>query len=236
MPWDAVNKASAVAPKEYDALEKLTLSMMNFKCDRCQETFGAIGSWDNTRAIVLDSISGLNTVIKSSVVGSSIACTLPQFGAAQTLLLSVIQHMLQSRAHFVCLAHLTRTSDDLGAIHTTTDLIGQKLGSAFPNRFDEVYFPYKTDKGFFWSLNHSKVATKSRLVGFKEQLDIPQDFGPLLARWRRLNLPVGHHFLIHGDPGTGKSWSVGTLLKVGIEPFVFLTESAEATYHMLDPV
>lgn len=235
LPWASVNVASTVAPKRFTGFMEVIQTLKNFVCDRCGASFGSVLTWQADRAIVLDSVSGLNDIVMGSVAGNSITKSQPQYGTAQTQEMSIIHTLLQCKPHFICIGHLTRAADDTGNITVSTDLIGVKLGPGFPKIFGEVYMSYKDGIGFFWDANNGKVSTKSRIFSVQENLNkIKQDFGPIIQRWYALNMPIGLNILVHGDPGTGKSYAIGSLMRAGIEPFVLLTEGAELTYNMLD--
>lgn len=234
MPWSSINITSNKAPTQYTGYIDITKALKNFTCDRCGEAFGAVTSWKPDRALVLDSLSGLNEIILSAVTGDSIARTQPQWGAAQTQEASIIGLLIRMKAHFVCIAHLSKTVDATGVPLIATEAIGNKPGPTIPRHFDEVYNPFRQGTGFFWDAASPRVATRSRLFAVtKNVTKIPQDFKTVMNRWRKIGCR-GVNFLLHGDSGTGKSYSIGSFLGSGVEPFVILTETSELTYHLFD--
>lgn len=237
--WELMKNAPAPASKEQDGLLRLMLEFQAPTCERCGEVLPPVSTWGTDRCLVLDSLMGLNEMAMGMVAGSAVATSQPQFYAAQRAELSFIDAFIRATsAHSIMTAHVSKLQDEIKGLVITTSAIGNALGVTIPAKFSEVWLTHREGDKFYWDMaqgENGKAITKSRLFSIKEQTrKVPQDYGPVIDRWRKLNTQRGLKILTQGDSGTGKSYAIGSLFKAGIEVFVLMTEDSSGTYHHFD--
>ena len=184
MSFKALAQLGDMDKKKYGQFLEVTASMNDFVCDRCGEHFGDVAEWSTDRAIVLDSLSGLNTMSMDMVVGAKPVKAMGDWGVAMDNLERFVSMMTNNtQCHFVMIAHLEREQDELtGAVHLMPSTLGRKLAPRIPRNFDDVILCSNKEGKFSWSTMGINVELKWRnLPGGK---DLPASFVPLIESWK----------------------------------------------------
>lgn len=136
----------------------------NFKCDRCGHVFGDITTWGTDRALVLDSLSGVNPMVLAYVVGDKPVISPGEWMVAQKALYSLIEKITaDKRCHFILIVHPERETDEVtGGVSIMASTLGKRLAPQLPRLFDDVIFVYREGTKFFWSTAAMNVDLKSR--------------------------------------------------------------------------
>jgi len=233
--WDSLKNLPSAAPIAHTSLIEMTEHLIEFKCERpgCELKLKKILNLGPETVVVLDSLTGASELVLKSVSGDTILTSQPQWYHAQKVLKVFIQMLLNGTCSVVCLGHMDRVADELGNTITSVATIGKSLSNLFPKMFGEVYLSFKKDGKYFWNMDHPSVETKSRILKVGMDLQkVPQDFGTILRAQKALGDVSPLNWLIYGDIATGKSYSLGTLLKAGKQVLVLATERTESTYYM----
>lgn len=184
MSFKALTQLGDMDKKKYGQFLEVTATMNDFVCDRCGEHFGDVATWGADRAIVIDSLSGLNIMAMDMVVGAKPVKAMGDWGVAMDNLERFINMMTNNtRCHFIMTAHLEREQDEIsGAIHLMASTLGKKLAPRIPRNFDDVVLCVNREGTFNWATIGLNVDLKWRnLAGGKE---LPPSFKPLIESWK----------------------------------------------------
>ena len=184
MSFDSLAKLQNINKSEYDEFIKILTSLCAFQCDRCGEEFGDITEWKNDRAIVVDSLSGLNIAAMNLVVGSKPTKSMADWGVAMDNLERLIQKLcVGTTCHFILTAHLEREFDEVtGATHLMPSTLGRKLAPKIPRFFDDVIQCRREGSEFFWSTAAMNADLKARNLPISDKLD--PSFKQVIENWK----------------------------------------------------
>jgi hypothetical protein len=181
----ALQKMEGLNRNEYSQFIDFVTQFNNF-VDQNGEQFGDVSKWDSSRAIVVDSMSGLNTMALDLVAGGSPMKSMAQWGMAMDNLSRIIMKICgDTNAHFLLTGHIEPERDETtGRIDLMLSTLGKKLAPTLPRVFDEVIFAYLEGDKFLWSTAEGNIQTKARLM--PRQKGITPSFVPLIDKWRKL--------------------------------------------------
>ena len=187
LSWDAITKIPDPQKKEYDSMIKIMENCENFKCDACGESFGDVTEWGNDRAFFIDSLSGINTMAMSLVVGGCLIKSQPQWGAAMDFEMSFINKLCyDTNCLFIMTAHLERLTDEvMGGFVVQANALGRKNAPEIPKNFSDVVLCRREGKEWVWVTDDPKVDLKARNLPYSAKL--PPTFKPILDHWRTEN-------------------------------------------------
>jgi hypothetical protein len=168
---------------KYGQFLTLLAAMNNFTCDRTGESFGNVADWQTDRAIVIDSLSGLNIMAMDMVIGGKPMKSVADWGIAMDNLDRFITTMvMNTQCHFVLTSHLEREQDELtGATHLMPATLGKKLAPKIPRFFDDVILCNNKEDKFSWSTSGINISLKHR--NLPAGLELPPSFKPLIDSW-----------------------------------------------------
>lgn len=182
---ESLAKLSDINKAKHAQYIDLLKTLSNFKCDRCGQEFGAADSWGTDRAVVLDSLSGVNVMAMSLVVGSKPVKSQSDWGIAQDNLERLVMNLcVNTRAHFILLAHSEREVDEvMGGAKIMASTLGRKLAPKLPRFFSDVVLAVKEGAKFSWSTAAVGADLKARNLPIADNL--PPDFAPMLENWKK---------------------------------------------------
>lgn len=159
----------------------------NFKCDRCKQEFGNVDDWGVDRALVFDSLSGLNVMLLGMAAGSKPVITQPEWGQAMKMEEAFINRLsLGLQCHFIMCAHVDRQTDMLsGGVKQMPSALGQKLPPVISRFFSDVILTVKEGDKFTWTTSSSTSDTKARNIINSSKLE--PSFVPIIKQWRANN-------------------------------------------------
>jgi hypothetical protein len=177
---------SDINKRKYGQFIEVLTTLSNFKCDRTGETFGAVDDWDSSRVLVVDSMSGLSIMAMNLVTGSKPVKSMADWGIAVDNLERLTTKLcVDTKCHFVLLAHLERETDETtGAISIMASTLGKKLAPKLPRFFSDVIMSKREGEKFSWSTAAFNVDLKTRYLPIKDGL--APDFRPIIDKWRAL--------------------------------------------------
>lgn len=159
---------------------KILETLENFVDERTGASYGNIGCWGPDRALVIDSLSGLNTMARDWNVGAKPMMHEGEYGVAMHMIQRLINTCTALDCFFVLIAHVDRTVDPIKGGTTISLLtLGKKYTPPIPAPFSEVIYAYKDGAEFWWSTATKGVDTKNRALPISEKLK--PDFAPIVA-------------------------------------------------------
>lgn len=177
MTWDQIVKMSDSRKREYQGYSTLIHNCANFKCDRTGEEFGDVTSWGNDRALVLDSLSGLNDMILQTIKGGATYISQPQWGSAMGLEMEFLTKLCNdTKCYFIMTAHIERLVDEVVGGQTLLPLaLGRKNAPQIPRHFSDVIYTEKVGDKWVWRTEAANMSLKARNLPYSKEL--PPDFG-----------------------------------------------------------
>ena len=112
--YEALAKMSDSKRMEHNEFLTLLRVLSNFHDDRTGKDFGAVDSWGPDRAIVIDSLTGMNSIVMSLVVGNKPMKSMADWGLAQDQLEKLLRQLTDGcKCHFILIAHVEREVDQI---------------------------------------------------------------------------------------------------------------------------
>ncbi len=184
LSFKALTQLGDIDKKKYAQFLDVTTTMNDFVCDRCGEHFGDVATWNTDRAIIIDSLSGLNIMAMDMVVGAKPVKAMGDWGVAMDNLERFLNAMTNNTTcHFILTAHMEREFDELtGATHLMASTLGKKLAPKVPRNFDDVAMCSNKENVFTWSTSALNVDLKYRNLSAGKEL--PPSFVPLIESWK----------------------------------------------------
>jgi hypothetical protein len=190
MTYQAITDVKAWAGKnEYAQFIDFLNVLAKPKCQLCGKEFPMVDTWGTDMGFAIDSLSGISLMSMDLTVGSKPAKHQGEWGVAMDNLERVINKMCFGvNCHFAMTAHVEREYDEVNqSVTLMVSSLGKKLPPKIPRYFDDVLYGYREKGQWFWGLNKSNVAAKSRHLAYAD--NIPQDFAPIFQAYERM-LPV----------------------------------------------
>lgn len=185
MSFEALTKLPDINKRQYTEFIDVLTSLADFRCDRTGQSFGSVDSWGPERAIVVDSLTGLSLMAMNLVTGSKPVKSMADWGVAIDNLERLITKLcVDTKCHFVLLAHLERETDEVtGGSSLMASTLGRKLAPKLPRFFSEVVHAKRQADKFTWSTTTSNVDLKARHLAFSDNL--PPSFVPVIQAWKK---------------------------------------------------
>lgn len=169
----------------------------NFKCERDGQTYGDFTSWDDSRSLNVDSLSGWSDIAWGATVGYKPTANPGEWGIGQKFIANMLLKINNDRrCYFNLFAHMEKEMDEMSGVkRIMVSTIGAKLAPQIPKFFSEVIKAQRTmdSKGgaeFTWSTLASDMDLKNRALPVSAKL--PPDFGQIVAAHvRRKNMARG---------------------------------------------
>lgn len=162
----------------------LLRALANFPDDRTGERYGPVDKWGPNRAFALDSLSGINPIALSLVVGGKPVKSQADWGIAQDQIEKLIRQLCDGcKCHFVLTAHVEREVDQVfGGVKVTVSTLGKALAPKLPPMFSDVILSVREGTKFTWSTANALADLKTRNLPLAEA--IPPHFGQIFQKWK----------------------------------------------------
>jgi len=160
-------------------------TLNNFVCDRTGESFGPVDQWGADRALVVDSMTGINKMCKRLVVGAKPTLHQGEWGTAMEVEEQFLDLLVGNTSCFLCcIAHLQRIKDELrGSTTIAADFLGSKLAPRIPHLFSDVVLAHKDGAKFNWSTTAANVDLKARTLPLAN--DLAPSFIQVVNGWKK---------------------------------------------------
>lgn len=182
---DAVTSLKDTQKGTYVQYTNFLTALNDFKCDRDGKSYGDVCKWGTDRAIVVDSLSGVNIMVMRHVIGGKPTSHQGEWGSAMNSLENLIQKLCTDTfCTFVLMAHAEREVDEVqGGAKLMASTLGKKLAPKLPRFFSEVLLAKKDVATFSWTTIESGADLKSRFLPLSDKLK--PDFGPVIEGWKK---------------------------------------------------
>lgn len=174
---------SGIAKTTDGNIMKLFKQLQNFEDEHTGQAFGDVTTWDTSRALVIDSLSGLNNLALQHTVGLKPTMSQGEWGVAMNLELMLIEKLTADlKCYFVVCAHVDRNiSEVTGGMIVTPAAIGAKLGPKIGRYFSEIVLTKRIGAKFVWSTEELNTDVKNRSLPIGKELD--PSFGQLVTAY-----------------------------------------------------
>ncbi len=168
----ALASMTDINKRKYGQFLDVITTCNDFVCDRTGESFGDISTWGPDRAVIVDSLSGLNIMAMNLVVGSKPVKAMADWGIAMdNLERLIIKLTTDLKCYFVLTAHLERETDEVtGGTSLMASTLGRKLAPRIPRFFDDVILCKREGTIFTWSTTAMGADLKARNVPWSDKL------------------------------------------------------------------
>jgi len=185
LTMEALAKMPDMSKAKYKQFLTLLTQFQNFHCERTDKDFGDVTEWNTDRALILDSMSGLNILAMDHVVGGKPVKSIQNWGVAMDGIEKLVNKLtLDTHCTFIMTAHLERETDELtGGQQLMAATLGRRLAPRLPRFFSDVIQTVRNGKDFTWTTVTPNVTSKARNVPWENGL--PPTFVPLLENWKK---------------------------------------------------
>jgi hypothetical protein len=156
----------------------------DFPDDRTGQKFGDVHQWGPDRCLAMDSLTGINPIALSLVVGGKPVKSQSDWGIAMDQIEKLVRELTDGcKCHFVLTAHVERETDlVLGGVKLTVSTLGVKLAPKIPPMFSDVILTKRLATNFTWTTADSQADLKARNLPIAD--GIPPSFEPIIAKWK----------------------------------------------------
>jgi len=185
--WDAMNEmVKSIGGLDFEGISKLKgvgkdktrvpaqnllLALQDFQCERDQKSYGSFTGWDDSRALVIDSLSGLSTIAWYLTVGYKPTGAPGEWNIAMNFIEGLLMKINSDRkCYFVLTAHIEKEMDEISGVQRImTSTLGRKLAPKIPRFFGEVVYAVRTidasgKAAFTWSTVDRNADLKNRVL------------------------------------------------------------------------
>lgn len=158
--------------------------LANFEDQRTGTKFGPVDKWGPDKLLALDSLTGINPIAMSLVVGGKPIKTQADWGIAQDQIEKLIRQLTDGcKCHFVLTAHVEREVDLVfGGVKITVSTLGKALAPKIPPMFSDVVLSSREGAKFLWSTANTQADLKARNLPIADGQ--AQDFKPIFNKWQ----------------------------------------------------
>lgn len=171
--------------KQYRQFIDLLTVLNKYTCQRDGKDYGDVTKWGTDRALVIDSLSGINAMVMNLMVGAKPVRNQADWGVAQNNLENLVNKLcMDTKCHFVLVGHVERETDEvLGGSKIMISTLGKKLAPKLPRFFSDVILSVKDGAKFSWSTANPNADLKARNLPIADGL--PPDFKPIIDNWKK---------------------------------------------------
>jgi hypothetical protein len=187
LDFEGISKLKGVGKdKTRVPAQKFLMALKDFRCERDGQSYKSFTLWDNTCALVIDSLSGLSTIAWYLTVGHKPTGAPGEWNIAMNFIEALLMKINSDRnCFFVLTAHIEKEMDEIsGVMRIMTSTLGRKLAPKIPRFFSEVVYAQRTLAApqFRWSTIDSNADLKNRILPVSNV--IPPDFGPVVRGYQ----------------------------------------------------
>lgn len=159
-------------------------ALQDFPDDRTGKKFGHVGKWGPNRVLAIDSLTGINPIAMSLVIGNKPLKDQRDWGIAQDQIEKFLRQCCDgAKCHFVLTAHVEREVDQVfGGVKVTVSTLGKALAPKIPPMFSDVILTVREGVKFSWSTANPQADLKARNVPIAD--GIPPNFNQIFIKWR----------------------------------------------------
>jgi hypothetical protein len=187
LSFEALAKLPDINKRKYHEFLDVLTTCNDFVDDRTGQHFGDVSTWGPDRALVVDSLSGLNVMAMNLVIGSKPVKSQADWGVSMDNLERFITKLTtDTRCFFILTAHLERETDEMtGGTQLMASTLGRKLAPRLPRFFDDVVQCRREGDKFVWATDTLNVDLKARNLPLSGSL--APSFTQIITAWRSKN-------------------------------------------------
>lgn len=184
MSLEALAKMQDPKRMEHNEYVNLLRAMSDFPDDRTGMKFGPVDQWGPDRVIFIDSLTGMNSIVMSLVVGNKPMKSMADWGLAQDQLEKLLRQLTDGcKCHFVLISHVERETDQVfGGVKITVSTLGKALAPKIPPMFSDVILSVREGNKFTWSTANALADLKTRNLNIADNL--APSFKPIFDKWK----------------------------------------------------
>lgn len=184
MTLDALAKMQDTNKAKYNQFVLFLQALSNFVDERTGEKFGSVDTWDTSRLLVIDGLTGLNKAVMSMVIGGKPVRSQADWGIAQDQLERIISMLCNNcKCHFTLIAHVERETDQvLGGVKIMASTLGKAMAPKLPPMFSDVILATRAGDKWTWDTASALADVKTRNLPISST-NAP-DFRLLLEKWK----------------------------------------------------
>jgi AAA domain len=161
----------------------LLRALADYKDDRTGESFGAVDGWGPDRCVAVDSLTGINPIAMSLVIGGKSLRSQQDWGMAQDVIEKLVRKLSECNCHFVLTAHVERETDLVfGGMKITVSTLGRALAPKIPPMFSDVILTVRDASKFSWSTANSQADLKARNLPIADNIN--PNFDQIFNKWK----------------------------------------------------
>lgn len=180
---EALHKMADPNRMKHNQFNTFLRAMANFQDQRSGEVFGPVDKWGPNRVLAIDSLSGINPIVMSMIIGNKPVRSQAEWGIAQDQIEKTIRLLCDGcKCHFVLTAHVERETDQVfGGVKVTVSTLGRALAPKLPPMFSDVILSVRNGTQFSWSTANPQADLKARNLAIAEGLK--PDFKQIFDKW-----------------------------------------------------
>lgn len=181
---EALHKMSDPNRSKHNQFVGLLRALADFPDDRTGKRFGSVDSWGPDRCLAIDSLTGINPIAMSLVVGGKPVKSQADWGIAQDQIEKLVRQLCDGcRCHFVLTAHVEREVDQVfGGVKITVATLGRALAPKLPPMFSDVILTQRNGSAFTWSTANPMADLKARNLPIAD--NIVPGFKQIIDKWK----------------------------------------------------
>jgi hypothetical protein len=185
MDYESLSKLRPTAGRNTAKFHDVLSTLANFKCERTGKEFGPVDAFDATKALAVDSLSGLNSMAMDLVIGDKVSAHQGEWGVAMNMLDKLLLALTSGlKCPFALTAHLEREVNEVtGGQQIMASTLGRKLAPKVPRFFSEVVMAYREGISFHWSTTAINTDLKCRSLPLSAKLE--PSFVPVIEAYKK---------------------------------------------------
>ncbi|CAM5998780.1 unnamed protein product [Sphagnum balticum] len=184
MAQEALHKMQDVNRAKHNQYVNLLNAFSDFKDHRTGQSFGAVDSWGPDRVLCIDSLSGINPIVMSLVVGGKPVKSQADWGIAMDQIEKLIRQLTDGcKCHIIMTAHVEREIDQVfGGVKISVSTLGSKLAPKLPPMFSDVVLSSRDGNKFSWTTAAPNADLKARNLPIAD--GIQPTFKQIFDKWQ----------------------------------------------------
>lgn len=183
LSFEGLIKQVDPSKSKYNQLEQF-LRNFNDVTDDNGKKWGDVQSWDSSRALVIDGLTGLCDSAMKACIGGKFARDQKDWGLAQNIVEGILRKITsESKYHFVLISHVERETDpNGGGLKLMASALGRALAPKLPAMFSDVVLAKRIGRDFWWDTEDPAADLKTRNLHISGK--IPPSFTAIIDKWK----------------------------------------------------
>lgn len=183
LSFEGLIKQVDPAKSKYNQLEQF-LRNFNNVVDDTGKAWGDVQTWDASRALVIDGLTGLCDSAMKACIGGKFARDQKDWGLAQNIVEGILRKITsESRFHFILISHVERETDpNGGGLKLMASALGRALAPKLPAMFSDVILAKRIGRDFWWDTEDPAADLKTRNLPISAK--IPPTFAAIIEKWK----------------------------------------------------